>query len=498
MKLDSEFLKKLSIKSAHAGLVKGDFTAVELAEAYLVEIEKKNPELNAYLEVFADVKEQAEGVDKKIAEARKAGQEGLLDILIGLPMAIKDNILIKGRQCSSASKMLEDYVSTYDATVIEKLKERGVVFLGRTNMDEFAMGGSTENSAFGVTKNPHDLTRVSGGSSGGSASAVGGNLCLVALGSDTGGSIRQPSAFCGTVGLKPTYGTVSRYGVMAMASSLDQIGPIAKTVEDAEIIYDAIRGWDKYDATSYGLPKISKTENNPSTSSGQEKGIRIGVPESFLNQGGIDEVVLKNFRETLQKLEKAGCEVKTIEMPNLHYSLASYYITVFSEVSANMARFDGVRYGASVEGQNLLADYMKTRGEKLGREVRRRIMLGTYVLSAGYYDAYYNKAAQVRELIRRDYAKAFENVDVVATPVAPSPAFEIGKNTSDPLQMYLEDIFTVPINMAGVPGMSVPTGFTSPSATAPNGLPLALQIVAPWRRDDILFELGKIIELCQM
>ncbi|MFA5023311.1 MAG: Asp-tRNA(Asn)/Glu-tRNA(Gln) amidotransferase subunit GatA [Candidatus Paceibacterota bacterium] len=476
-------LENLSIKKAHAGLMNGDFTAVELAEAYLAEIEKKNPELNAYLEVFADVVDQAKLADEKIAEAKKAGEE--LDVLIGIPMAIKDNILIKGRRCGSASKMLENYVATYDASVIKKLKEKGVVFLGRTNMDEFAMGGSTENSAYGVTKNPHDLTRVSGGSSGGSAAAVGGGLALCALGSDTGGSIRQPSAFCGTVGLKPTYGSVSRYGVMAMASSLDQIGPIAKTVEDAEIVYDAIRGWDKFDSTSYALPEISETEKK------KNEKIRIGVPESFLNQGGIDEVVLKNFRETLARLEKAGCEIKTVEMPNLHYSLATYYITVFSEVSANMARFDGVRYGSHLEGKDLLEDYMKTRGEKLGREVRRRIMLGTYVLSAGYYDAYYNKAAQVRELIRRDYAKAFESVDVVATPVAPSPAFEIGKNTNDPLQMYLEDIFTVPINMAGVPGMAVPTGSTD------NGLPLSIQIVAPWRRDDILFKLGKIIETCQ-
>jgi aspartyl-tRNA(Asn)/glutamyl-tRNA(Gln) amidotransferase subunit A len=477
-------LEKLTIKSAHESLVKGDFTAVELAEAYLEEIKKKNGELNAYLEVFADVLDQAKLADERITRSTSGGQE--IDILTGIPMAIKDNILIKGRIASSASKMLEDYVATYDATVIEKLKAKGVVFLGRTNMDEFAMGGSTENSAYGPTKNPHDPTRVSGGSSGGSAAAVGGNLCLVALGSDTGGSIRQPSAFCGTVGLKPTYGSVSRYGVMAMASSLDQIGPIAKTVEDAEIVYKAIRGFDRYDSTSF------ESSFEASAKKGGGNKLRIGVPESFLNQGGIDEVVLKNFRETLKKLEQAGCEIKTVEMPNLHYSLACYYITVFSEVSANMARFDGVRYGAHVESKDLLEDYMKTRGEKLGREVRRRIMLGTYVLSAGYYDAYYNKASQVRELIRRDYAKAFEEVDVVATPTAPSPAFPIGKNTSDPLQMYLEDIFTVPINMAGVPGMSVPTGKDE------KGLPLAIQIVAPWRRDDILFTLGTIVESCQM
>lgn len=482
MKID---LENINIKKAHEALIKGDYTAVELAEAYLAEIEKKNPELNAYLEVFADVLDQAKEADKKIAEAKKAGKESKLDILIGIPMAIKDNILIKGRIASSASKMLENYTATYSSTVIEKLKAKGVVFLGRTNMDEFAMGGSTENSAYGITRNPHDPTCVPGGSSGGSATAVGGNMCLAALGSDTGGSIRQPSAFCGTVGLKPTYGSVSRYGVMAMASSLDQIGPIARTVEDAEIIYDAIRGFDRYDSTSYEIPKAEPV-----------KKVRIGIPESFLNQGGIDDVVIKNFRETIKKLEEAGCEIKTVEMPNLHYSLSTYYITVFSEVSANMARFDGVRYGSHLEGKDLLEDYMKTRGEKLGREVRRRIMLGTYVLSAGYYDAYYNKATQVRELIRRDYAKAFDEVDVVATPVAPSPAYTIGKNTNDPLQMYLEDIFTVPINMAGVPGMAVPTGFTTSPETGKE-LPLSIQIVAPWRRDDILFTLGKIIESCQ-
>ncbi|MFA6254160.1 MAG: Asp-tRNA(Asn)/Glu-tRNA(Gln) amidotransferase subunit GatA [Candidatus Paceibacterota bacterium] len=478
-------LKNLTIKKAHEAMVRGDFTAVELAQVYLERIEKNNPEINAYVTVCRDVLEQARKADERIRSGKN------VQMLTGIPLAIKDNILVKGEKCTCSSKILEDYIAPYDATVIEKLKEVGAVILGKTNLDEFSMGGSTENSAFGVTRNPHDHTRVAGGSSGGSAAAVNDNMALGALGEDTGGSIRQPSAFCGLVGLKPTYGSVSRYGFSAMASSLDQVGPMAKNVEDAKIIFDAIRGFDKFDSTSYDLPEISEAENK------KGKRIRIGVPESFLNQGGIDEVVLKNFRETLAKLEKVGCEIKTVEMPNLHYSLATYYITVFSEVSANMARFDGVRYGAHLEGHDLLEDYMKTRGEKLGREVRRRIMLGTYVLSAGYYDAYYNKAAQVRELIRRDYAKAFETVDVVATPVAPTPAFPIGKNTSDPLQMYLEDIFTVPINMAGVPGMSVPTGFTAPTDTAPHGLPLAIQIVAPWRRDDILFELGIIIEKCQ-
>jgi len=473
-------LKDLTIKKAHESLVRGDFTALELAEAYLEEINKRNAELNVYLEVFADVRDQAKAADERL----KSGQD--VDILTGIPMAIKDNILIKGRIASSASKMLASYTATYNATVIEKLQERGVVFLGRTNMDEFAMGGSTENSAYGPTKNPHNSACVSGGSSGGSAAAVGGNLALAALGSDTGGSIRQPSAFCGTVGLKPTYGTVSRYGVMAMASSLDQIGPIGKTVDDAEIIYNAIRGWDRFDSTSYNLAQPASAEG-----SGEARKFKIGVPYSFFNQGGVDQAVLDNFNKMIEKLKALGHEVIEVEMPNLHYSLACYYVLMPAEASTNLARFDGVRYGAHVEGKDLLEDYTKTRGEKFGREVRRRIMLGTYVLSAGYYDAYYNKANQVRELIKRDYTKAFETVDIVATPTAPTPAFEIGKNTSDPLQMYLEDIFTVPINLAGVPGMSVPTGKTE------TDLPLAIQIVAPWREDKNLFALGKIIESCR-
>lgn len=478
MKLTKEELDKLTIKTAHEALVRGDFSAVDLAESYLVLIKEKNDKLNVYLEVFDDVREQAAEADRRL---RKGDN---VDILTGIPLAIKDNILIEGRKCSSASKMLENYTATYDATVIKKLKERGVVFLGRTNMDEFAMGGSTENSAFGPTKNPHDETRVSGGSSGGSAAAVGGGLALAALGSDTGGSIRQPSSFCGAFGLKPTYGTVSRYGVMAMASSLDQIGPIAKTVEDAEIIFDAIRGADGYDSNAFDLLDHPETPTK----------LKIGVPYAFLNGGGVDPVVLNSFNELVEKLKNDGHIVEEVEMPNLHYSLACYYVLMFAEVSTNMARFDGVRYGLHLDGKDVTDDYKKTRAAGFGREVRRRIMLGTYVLSAGYYDAYYNKANQVRELIRRDYENAFAQYDVVITPTAPSPAFPIGKNTSDPLQMYLEDIFTVPVNLAGVPAMNVPIGFTKPLETAPKGLPLGVQVTAPHRREDILFAFGRAVE----
>jgi len=478
MKLTKEELDKLTIKTAHEALVRGDFTAVDLAESYLAVIKEKNDKLNVYLEVFDDVREQAAEADRRLRKSEN------VDILTGIPLAIKDNILIEGRKCSSASKMLENYTATYDATVIKKLKERGVIFLGRTNMDEFAMGGSTENSAFGPTKNPHDETRVSGGSSGGSAAAVGGGLALAALGSDTGGSIRQPSSFCGTFGLKPTYGTVSRYGVMAMASSLDQIGPIAKTVEDAEIIFDAIRGADGYDSNAFDLPKYSATPTK----------LKIGVPYAFLNGGGVDSVVLDSFNDLVEKLKKNGHTVEEVSMPNLHYSLACYYVLMPAEVSTNMARFDGVRYGLHLDGQNVIDDYKKTRAAGFGKEVRRRIMLGTYVLSAGYYDAYYNKANQVRELIRSDYENVFNQYDVIITPTAPSPAFPIGKNTSDPLQMYLEDIFTVPVNLAGVPAMNVPIGFTNSSETAPKGLPLGVQVTAPHRREDILFVFGRVVE----
>lgn len=461
-------LADLDIKKANAAILAGDFTARDLTEAYLEKIKNDNPKLNAYLEIFTDALEQADLVDQKIKSGELTGP------LAGIPIAIKDNILIKGRICSSASKMLANYHATYDATTIEKLKQAGVIFLGRTNMDEFAMGGSTENSAFGPTCNPHDQTRVSGGSSGGSAAAVGGDLALCALGSDTGGSIRQPSSFCGAVGLKPTYGSVSRYGVMAMASSLDQIGPIAKTVADVELLFKTIRGADKFDSTSLDepLPPALPTK------------FKIGVPYDFLGEG-VNEEVRKNFDETVELLKAKGHEIIPIEMPNLHYSLSCYYILMFAESSTNLSRFDGVRYGLHQTGKDMVDDYFVSRGAGLGKEVKRRIMLGTYVLSAGYYDAYYGKANGLRRLIAEDYKKAFAKVDVLITPTAPSVAFPIGKNTNDPLQMYLEDIFTVPVNLAGVPAMSVPTGKNA------NGLPYGLQITGPHFREDLLFAIGR-------
>ncbi|MEK9184631.1 MAG: Asp-tRNA(Asn)/Glu-tRNA(Gln) amidotransferase subunit GatA [Patescibacteria group bacterium] len=464
-------LKNLTIKKVHEHFLKGDFSALDLVKAYLKNIEGKNKDLNAYLEVFDDVKKQAEVADEKI-------KSGKAETLTGIPFAIKDNILIEGRIASSASKILENYHATYDATVIKKLKEAGAIFLGRTNMDEFAMGGSTENSAFGVTKNPYDTSRVAGGSSGGSASAVAMDGALVSLGSDTGGSVRQPASFCGLVGLKPTYGSISRYGLMAMGSSLDQIGPIAKSVTDVEIIFNAIRGKDIMDSTTI-------SENTYSKKDLKNKKPIIGISMDFMKKGGIDKDVLKNFEASITKLKSLDYEIKEILLPNIHYSLSAYYIIMPAEVSANLARFDGVKYGLHKDGKNLLEDYSLTRGEGFGKEVRRRILLGTYVLSSGYYDAYYNKANSVRKIIRDDFNNAFEKVDAILTPTAPTPAFKIGEKNTDPLQMYLEDIFTVTANLTGMPAISIPSGFTA------SGLPIGMQFTASHGREDIIFSVGK-------
>jgi len=475
-------LSKMTIRSAHEALVKGTFSAVELAEAYLAEIGRKNKDVNAYLEVYADVLEQAKQADKLIA-AKKAAKENV-PLLAGIPLAVKDNILIKGRLASSASKMLANYRAAYDATAITKLKAEGAVFLGRTNMDEFAMGGSTENSAFGPTKNPHDLERVPGGSSGGSAAAVAMHGAVAALGSDTGGSIRQPASFTGLVGLKPTYGSISRHGLMAMGSSLDQIGPLTRTVDDAEILFNVIRGQDIMDGTTISADTYKK---EPLKGEKRETWAKpkIGVPFAFMKQGGIHADVLKSFDAAIEHFKKLGYEVVDISLPNIHYSLAVYYVLMPAEVSSNLARFDGVKYGLHVDGEKgLLDDYLKTRAEGFGKEVRRRVILGTYVLSTGYYDAYYNKANIVRNLLREDFKKAFSQVDLVLTPTAPTPAFKIGEKTSDPVQMYLEDIFTVTANLVGTPAISLPAGMSGK-------LPMGIQLTANFGREDLLFTAGK-------
>ncbi len=467
-------LATLTIAEARRALDAKEYSALDLTNAYLAEIEKKDGDIHAYLEVWAEsARAEARAADERIAKGESAP-------LTGIPIAIKDNMLIDGRRASSASKILENYIATYDATVIQKLKAQGAVFLGRTNMDEFAMGSSTETSAFGVTKNPRDLSRVPGGSSGGSAAAVAGNMALVSLGSDTGGSIRQPASLTGIVGVKPTYGEVSRFGLMAMSSSLDQIGPFAKTVADAKIVFDVIRGYDKNDSTS--LPQgYALQAREPRV---------LGVPRKFLEKG-CDPDVLARFEETLNALRARGYEVRDIEMPNLPHSLAVYYIIQPAEASTNLARYDGIRYGLSVPAEAIGEVYSKTRGAGFGREVRRRILIGTFVLSSGYADAYYRKARDVRATIRKEFETVFASgVDAVVTPTTPSPAFTFGAK-SDPVAMYAEDVFAVPVNLAGVPGMSVPCGDVTRESVS---LPVGFQIIAAHGNDAALFKIGSDVE----
>ncbi len=467
---------KLTIKDASKALREKEFTVFELASYYLKNIEEKNPNINAYLEVYDDIKEQCDKAQKRIDQKEEGD-------LIGIPIAVKDNLLVKGRMASAASKILENYKSTYTSTAVQKLIDAGVVLIGRTNMDEFAMGGSTENSAYGVTKNPVDPNRVSGGSSGGSAAAVSMNGAMCAIGSDTGGSIRQPASFCGVVGLKPTYGSVSRHGLMAMASSLDVIGPITKNVSDAEIIFNTIKGVDKNDSTT----AEKNLDRKPVK--------KIGIPIKYL-KNGIEEDVLSQFNKSIEKFKKEGYEIKEIDLPSLDYSLAVYYVLMPAEVSSNMARYDGVKYGAQIEGENLIQTYFKTRGHLIGKEVKRRIMLGTYVLSTGYADQYYKNAWRVRNLIIQDFEKNFEDVDVILMPTSPTPSFLIGEKSSDPFQMYLSDIFTISANLAGVPAMSIPDGFVErESKNEKVLLPTGLQIIANKFEEHKLFELGQKFEI---
>ena len=468
-------LTTLTIVEARKKLDGKIFSAVDLASAYLSEIENKNKEINAYLEIYDDVLDQAKKADEMIAMGESFP-------LLGIPLAVKDVILIEGRKVSASSKILANYIASYDSTVISKLKKQGAVFLGRTNTDEFAMGGSTENSAFGVTRNPHDLNRVAGGSSGGSVAAVAANLALGALGSDTGGSVREPASFCGIVGMKPTYGRVSRYGLIAMGSSLDCIGSIAKNAEDAEIIFNAISGYDAFDSTS-----ITDTTYKKSPA---KKEYTIGVPWDLVNGEGVDEKVKENFKESIQKIEKLGFKIKDITLKNIDIALAVYYIIMPAEASTNLSRFDGIRYGLHKSGQNLFEDYKLSKGEGFGKEVRRRILLGTYVLSAGYYDAYYGKAQTARSLLKKEFEKAFKEVDLILTPTAPFVAWKIGEK-SEPLSVYLADIFTVTANIVGVPAISIPSGH---SFVEGKKLPLGIQFMAQNGAEDLLFEVSKKFE----
>jgi aspartyl-tRNA(Asn)/glutamyl-tRNA(Gln) amidotransferase subunit A len=450
-----------------------EVSAEEIARSHLRRIEALDPSLGAFLEVTAErALRMARDVDGLVARGKDPGP------LAGVPVAVKDVLDIEGVPTTCGSKILEGYRPPFTSTAVSRLEAAGAVVLGKTNMDEFAMGSSTENSAYRVTRNPWDPERVPGGSSGGSAVAVAAGLAPLALGTDTGGSIRQPAALCGVVGLKPTYGRVSRYGLVAFASSLDQIGPFARSVEDAALAASVLCGVDPADATSAPIevPDFAK-----GLAAGAE-GLRIGVPWPFLEEG-VDEGILAVFRRALADLEAAGARTVEIGLPHSRHAVATYYIVANAEASSNLARYDGVRYGLRAEGRDLRSMYGRTRDDGFGPEVKRRIILGTFVLSSGYYDAYYLRAQKVRGLIRRDFDEAFRSCDVVATPTTPTPAFRFGEKTADPLQMYLADIFTVPANLAGIPGLSVPCGLTG-------GLPAGLQLLGRPFDEATLFRAG--------
>jgi len=450
-------LNQLTIKSAKRGLEEKEFTCTELVNACLGQVEKRQPEINAFLTVMeSSALKRAKEVDEKIAKGSS------LQGLEGIPLAIKDNILVEDFACTAASKILKNYTAPYNATVIDKLEEQGAIFLGKTNMDEFAMGSSGENSAFGNTKNPFNQERVPGGSSSGSAAAVADNQCLAALGSDTGGSVRQPAAFCGCVGMKPTYGRVSRHGVMAMASSFDQISPIARSCEDAAMILQAISGDDRFDSTV-----VPREDNFLENLDAPIKNLKIGIPEESFFEG-LDKNVRDDFSKAIQILEQLKVKIKRIELPNFEYSLAAYYILMPAEVSSNLARYDGVKYGFRVkDAENLEQMNKKTREQGFGDEVKRRIMMGTFVLSEGYADAYYKQAQKLRTLIKHDFDKAFAKVDAIIMPTAPTIAFRIDEKANDPMQMYLADVYTVSANVAGIPAISVPM---NPVGEFPTGL----------------------------
>lgn len=468
-----------SIRELHQQLITKERSAVEIAQAALDRIQAVEPKLHSFLHITAEqALERAQQVDAKIA----AGED--IGLLAGIPIGIKDNLCTKGIPTTCASHILQNFVPPYESTVTQKLIDAGAVMVGKANLDEFAMGGSTETSAFQKTGNPWDLSRVPGGSSGGSAAAVAAEECPIALGSDTGGSIRQPASFCGIVGLKPTYGLVSRYGLVAFASSLDQIGPFGRSVEDTAILLNEIAGHDPKDATSLKVKIPDYTQFlKPDL-----KGKRVGVIKETFGEG-LDPQVETAVRAAIDQLKALGAEVKEISCPRFRYGIAAYYIIAPSEASANLARYDGVKYGARIEdADNLMEMYTRTRSQGFGAEVKRRIMIGTYALSAGYYDAYYLKAQKVRTLIKQDFEQAFEQVDVLVSPTAPTTAFKIGDKSTDPLSMYLVDLMTIPVNLAGLPGMSVPCGFDS------DGLPIGLQIIGGVLREDNIFQVGYAYE----
>jgi aspartyl-tRNA(Asn)/glutamyl-tRNA(Gln) amidotransferase subunit A len=469
----------LTIHQLHDLLVKKEVTSREATEALYRRIKEVDEKLGAYLLLTKEkAYRQADEVDRNIAKGEEIGD------LSGIPMGLKDILCTKGIRTTCGSKILENYVPFYDGTVVKKLRERNAVFLGKLNMDEFAMGSSTENSGFQITRNPWNLDCIPGGSSGGSAAAVAADECIASLGTDTGGSIRQPASCCGVVGMKPTYGRVSRYGLVAFASSLDQIGPITKDVKDCAILMNAISGYDPYDSTSVN----TEVPDYKQSLVKDIKGIRIGIPKEYFIEG-IDPDVEKAVTQAIDLFGKWGAEVKRVSLPHTEYAVAIYYIIATAEASSNLARYDGVKYGLrSKRYRDLMEMYAQTRAKGFGQEVKRRIILGTYVLSAGYYEAYYRKASQVRTLMRKDFEDAFRQVDVILAPTAPTPAFRIGEKTEDPLQMYLSDIFTIPVNIAGIPGISIPCGFSR------ENLPIGLQMMGKHFDEGMLLRVAYAFE----
>ena len=473
-------LNELTIKKAHQGLKNKEFSSTELTQACLAEIKKSDKNIKAFITVTdKQALAKAKQVDDKIAAGDSVGQ------LAGIPYAAKDIFCTPGIKTTAGSKILKNFIAPYHSTTTQRLNKEDAVLIGKTNLDEFAMGSSTENSGFFPTKNPHDLERVPGGSSGGSAAALAANHCLFSLGTDTGGSIRQPAAFCGVIGFKPTYGRTSRYGVMSMASSLDTIGHFAKTVEDAAIILQSIAGRDEHDSTT---PNIALAHY------GQEitkdiRGLKIGIPKEYFNLAGFDSQVKAVVEQAIKKIESlTATAIEEISLPHTEYALACYYIIMPAEVSSNLARYDGIKYGLRQKGQDLLQSYLNTRAQGFGPEAKRRIMLGSYTLSHGYYDAYYKKALQVRTLIKKDFDRAFDKVDIILAPTTPTPAFKLGEKIDDPMQMYLSDIFTLPMNLAGLPAISVPCGKIG-------DLPVGFQIIGRQFDEQTILKVGHNYQL---
>jgi aspartyl-tRNA(Asn)/glutamyl-tRNA(Gln) amidotransferase subunit A len=474
-------LHQLTISELTEKLSKREISAREITQACLDQIARVDGKIHAFLSYdSADALAQADAADKEISAGISAAQKSLL----GIPIAVKDVLAVKNQPLNCGSKILGNFTSLYDATAVEKLKAAGAIVFGRLNMDEFAMGSSTENSAFGTTRNPWDIERIPGGSSGGSAAAVAADECIASLGTDTGGSIRQPAALCGCVGLKPTYGRISRYGLVAFASSLDQIGPFTKNISDAAKLLGVMSGVDPRDSTSVPQP----VPNYAAALDGNIRGLKIGLPKEYMI-GGLDPEVKAAVDAAVKKYEELGAEIVEISLPHTDYAVATYYIVATAEASANLARYDGIRYGARVDGSDPAELYSKTRGAGFGAEVKRRIILGTYVLSSGYYDAYYLRAQKVRTLIRKDFLKAFETVDAIVTPTSPTAAFKIGEKSDDPLQMYLSDIFTISCNLAGICGISIPCGFTKNPK-----LPIGLQLLGKPFGEETMLKLAHAYE----